>query len=146
VKTLTEVILNGVPVCDPAARFEDLGFIFDDDAEDAPDDLLNWIWLEVDVPITLFGCNFTFDELGPLMRDPWFLNREKEREATILAWVATKGSWHEALKESPVVAVVRQGGLDFVDGWHRTKLASQSGLGKVHALIGVRESHVNSIV
>jgi hypothetical protein len=139
---LSDVILEGLQVLDPAARSEDLAYFFEDEdekEEDDSDDLRTLIWVEVDVPVPLFGCNFTMNELAPVMLDPECLNDEREREAKILAWVEAKGGWQKALKESPVLAIVLPDGLAFVDGWHRVKLARQSGQTIVRALIGVRE-------
>jgi hypothetical protein len=139
-KTLDEVMLDAVPTANSTERIEYVGFYFEDEDEsdDCSDRLSRRTWLEVDVPIELFGCKFTNDELGVMFRDPWQQSREKEREAAILDWVEQKGGWQEALKESPIVAAIESGLLCLIDGWHRAKLARLRGETTVCTLVGVQ--------
>jgi hypothetical protein len=136
---LAEVMLEAVPVSNLPWLYKYLDFYFDDEAEDGSDDLRTSTWFLVDMPIEHFGCKFTIDELGPMMSDPWRHDHEKEREATILAWVEDDDGWEKSLKKCPIVAAIRRGELYFVDGWHRAKLARLAGQTTVYTLVSVRE-------
>ena len=133
------LLRSGTVVHQPRRRSEDLDFYVTDDDGPDEDRLADRVWIEVDVPIPWFGCQFQPKELGPSHNpaDPRQAAHEREREDAIRRWVAGAGGWLKALNASPVLATFDKH-VNFLDGWHRAKLAHAAGHATVRTVVGVR--------
>lgn len=142
------LLKTGQVVKTPKSRSGDLDyFISDDDADDG-DRLEELIWIEVDVPIHWFGCQFVPSELGFTYnaQNAEQAAREEEREAKLSKWAGSVGGWEKALNISPVLATFGNYYINFLDGWHRSKLAQAAGHTTVRTVVGVRpEVYKNEI-
>ncbi len=134
------LLATGEVLNEPSVRSGDMEYYFEDDDAEPGDRLEERVWIEVDVPIAWFGCEFTPNELGVLFKadDTAQVAAEAERERQIKDWADRSGGWELALHESPVLALFNNCYVRFLDGWHRTKLARLDGHTSVRTLVGVR--------
>lgn len=101
------------------------------DSEDDPIHRVN-SWTLTRVPIDDYGFTFDRRELG----SGWVESEEDARDNRILEWVRRSGGWDNALRASPVIAILTVAGYDKVDGWHRLRLARLAGMSHVWCLVG----------
>jgi hypothetical protein len=113
---------GGQRVPDVLARSEDASALLEGDEA-------SYRWIEAQVPVKDF-----YDQgFRPAKENP---QEKAQRMAAIDEWASKRGGIESAIRESPIVALHTDKGLDLVDGGHRLERASQQGAKTITVLLG----------